>query len=495
MTDLYLSALNIPNQIGVHSVVLLHSDSSPTMSFIASSLPAFNKRHAQSLCRRRSRISLSLSPSSIPRVVKNPRAKKSAVFVEWLKENGMYLSEVATWGRPMHPLAIADETIDDGEVSGRGLIAMKPILQGEAVFEIPYELILTKEVALRSLPLPENVDDYIAIACLLVSERAKGEKSFWKPYFDVLPLDEELIPLFRWSEEDLALLAGSPCIAASKSLGLKLEAEFQSANEMYFENNRETFPEDVFNQEAWEWAFAILFSRAIMLTAEQRIGLVPYADLLNHNPFCSTYIDVHTKPLLDRKVVALYTDRPYNKMDQVFVTYGPKSNSDLLLLYGFVSDRNPYDSVELVVSLSESDPLYERKLAYLAQSGISSTSTFPLYRDRYPMELVEFLRFCVADEEEFTSADFGDFINESNETQVARALVDACQAALDAYPQTREEDDKLMANRSIFQLLSLKQRWAVRQRRAEKRILERTIVNIEKEMSDPTFMFTEVNAT
>ncbi|KAI0567313.1 Rubisco LSMT substrate-binding protein [Gracilaria domingensis] len=407
----------------------------------------------------------------------------------------MYLSEEATWGRPKHPLAIADETTDDGEVSGRGLIAVKPILQGEAIFEVPYELILTKELALQSLPLDDDVDEYIAIACFLISERAKGEDSFWKPYLDILPVDEDLIPLFRWSEDDLALLKGSPCLSACTSLRLKLEQEFESARNQHFSKNPEHFPGDVFCKDAWEWAFAILFSRAIMLTAEQKIALVPYADLLNHNPFCSNYIDVQNKLLLDRKVVALYTDRPYGKMDQVFVTYGPKSNSDLLLLYGFVSDRNPYDSVEIVVSLSESDPLYDRKMEYMQLSGISESTPFPLYRDRYPMELIEFLRFCVADEEEFNNADFGDFINEVNETLVAQALIDACHAALKNYPQSRADDDKLIADRKMFQMLSLKQRWAVRQRRAEKRILERTINNIEQEMSEPTFMFTETNNT
>ena len=34
---------------------------------------------------------------------------------------------------------------------------------------------------------------------------------------------------------------------------------------------------------------------------------------------------------------------------QVYISYGPKSNSDLLLLYGFCLDRNPFDSVEIKV--------------------------------------------------------------------------------------------------------------------------------------------------
>lgn len=422
----------------------------------------------------------------------SPLVQESNNLVNWLEDNGMYLSEAATWGRPRHPMAIANETTDDGESSGRGLIAVKGIVQGEPLFEVPFEVVLTKQRALEDIPeLPEDVNEYIAIATLLVLERAKGDDSFWKPYLDVLPKDEDLIPLFRWSEEDMALLKGSPCIAAAASLRTKLASEFASAEDGIYSSNRDKFPAEVFTLEAWEWAFAILFSRAIMLTAEQRVALVPYADLLNHNPFCSTYIDVQEKQLTGKRFVMLYTDRPYARMDQVFVTYGPKSNGDLLLLYGFITDRNPYDSVDLVVSLSEEDEIFERKKKYLEESGVNTTAIFPLYSDRYPMEMIEFLRFCVAGEEELDNGDFGDFINESNETLVAKTLIEACKAALARYPQTREEDDKLIAERSMYKMLSQKQRWAIRQRRAEKRILERTIANIEQEIRDPTFMFTE----
>lgn len=135
----------------------------------------------------------------------------------------------------------------------------------------------------------------------------------------------------------------SPCpsIAAAKSLKNKLAKEFEMMEKQVFEKDRGKFDEDIFSRDAWEWAFAILFSRAINLTAIEQIALVPYADLLNHNPFCSTYIDVMTERFTGDKYISLYTDRPYSTMDQVFVTYGPKSNSELLLLYGFITDRNP----------------------------------------------------------------------------------------------------------------------------------------------------------
>lgn len=442
-----------------------------------------HSRTAQKIC-------LSLRPSSIP--TKSPGALKSIALESWLTENGMYLSPDASWGRAKHPLVIANETTDDGEYSGRGLVASKSILQNECLFEVPMEVVVTKEVALSQFPVfPDDINEYVAIAALLIVERAKGADSFWAPYIDILPGDDELIPLFRWTDEDRELLNGSPALAAAKSLSFKLKAEFEMAEESYFAPNRELFPADVLTIENWEWAFAILFSRAISLTTDGVVALVPYADLLNHNPFCANFIDVHKEMLTRDKMVRLYTDRPYSITDQVFVTYGPKPNADLLLLYGFVSDRNPYDSVELIVSLSKDDPLYEQKKIYLSESGVDETAAFPLYRDRYPMEMVEFLRFCFANEHEFQTADFGDFVSEENETRVARAIIDACRAALDGYPQTRDEDDKIMTDIAMFKMFSLKQRWAIRHRRAEKRILERTIATIEKETVDPKFMFTE----
>jgi protein-histidine N-methyltransferase len=170
-------------------------------------------------------------------------------------------------------------------------------------------------------------------------------------------------------------------------------------------------------------------------------------------------------------------------------SYGPKSSAELLLLYGFVADRNPYDSVEIYVSPDPSDPLFERKKEYLVSSGLDIQSSFPLYGDRYPMELIEYLRFCVANEEQLETADFGGFICEENESLVARALTEACQVAIESYPQSAEEDKALMSDRGMWNMLSIKARCAIRQRMAEKVILRRTVSNIMKEAAEPSFLF------
>ena len=61
----------------------------------------------------------------------------------------------------------------------------------------------------------------------------------------------------------------------------------------------------------------------------------------------------------------------FKKMEQVFISYGQKSNAELLLLYGFSLDRNPFNAVEISVGLSrddEDDPdgsLYEEKVGQM----------------------------------------------------------------------------------------------------------------------------------
>lgn len=59
---------------------------------------------------------------------------------------------------------------------------------------------------------------------------------------------------------------------------------------------------------------------------------------------------------------------------QVFISYGKKSNGELLLSYGFVPKEgtNPSDSAELLLSLKKSDKCYEEKLQLLKKNGLSA---------------------------------------------------------------------------------------------------------------------------
>lgn len=56
--------------------------------------------------------------------------------------------------------------------------------------------------------------------------------------------------------------------------------------------------------------------------AGEELALVPYADLMNHNPYSNTYIDAQRSgmPLISKsEEVAVYADRGYKKFEQVII--------------------------------------------------------------------------------------------------------------------------------------------------------------------------------
>ena len=127
----------------------------------------------------------------------------------------------------------------------------------------------------------------------------------------------------------------------------------------------------------------MLFSRAIRLrsaTGGETLALVPYADLITHSPYSAAYVDARKGerplPWAEREDddVILYADRAYKKFEQLYISYGQKSNAELLLLYGFALDRNPFNSVALSVGVSSDDPLYEAKAVRVA-AGRTAAAT------------------------------------------------------------------------------------------------------------------------
>lgn len=57
--------------------------------------------------------------------------------------------------------------------------------------------------------------------------------------------------------------------------------------------------------------------------------------------------------------------------------------------------------VDITIGLSKEDPLYDQKKKYLEKSGKDVLAArFPLQRDRYPSELVDFLRLLLVEAED-----------------------------------------------------------------------------------------------
>jgi len=449
----------------------------------------------------------------------NSKLSANAMLVSWLNEQGdVYLSEESTWGEAPHPMAISTETKDEitNESSGRGLLARRDINDGDNLFKVPIKLCLTKESARNALGkdvLSREINEYLAVACQLIHERyVLREKSFWKPYIDVLPETEEVNPTFTWTDEDLSFLKGSPVIAATKSLQMKLQREYDAllgGEDGLINKYPDRFPEEHFTQENWTWAFTMLFSRAIRLRSlkeGETLAMVPYADLINHSPFSQAYIDAREGGdwlfSSGEEEVILYADRGYRRMEQIYISYGQKSNAELLLLYGFAVERNPYNSVDVTVAiapLTESfvkelmddsipvDPLAEEKAEFLDSVGRETLVDFPCYADRYPVELLEFLRLMQMTPDDtrgkpLSEFDYSRTISMANEAAVLTSVIEAVTRQLENYPNSEEDDATMIKEKGMFRLLSYNQRMAIRHRRNEKRLLKRTIAALENQI-------------
>lgn len=449
----------------------------------------------------------------------NTKLSANAALIQWLEEEGdVYLAEVSSWGEAPHPMAISTDTRDEitNESSGRGLLARRDINDGDNLFKVPLKLCMTKRSARKAFGkdvFSSDVNEYLVLACQLIHEKfVMGDESYWKAYIDVLPEVGEVNPTFSWSDEDLSFLDGSPVTAATRSLQMKLQREYDAllAGEMGLcTKYPDRFPRDKYTYENWTWAFTMLFSRAIRLRGlkdGEGLALVPYADLINHSPYSQAYIDACESGdwlfSTGEEEVILFADRGYRRMEQIYISYGPKSNAELLLLYGFAVERNPFNSVDVTVAIAprtESfvkeikdqnipvDPLAEEKIAFLESVGREPMVDFPCYADRYPVELLEFLRLMQMTPEDtrgkaLDQFDYSRTISAANEASILRSVIDAVKRQLGNYPNTEEQDAALIKDKGMFRLFPYNQRMAIRHRRNEKRLLKRTIAALENQI-------------
>jgi histone-lysine N-methyltransferase SETD3 len=355
------------------------------------------------------------------------------------------------------------------------------------------------------------MSDYAAIALHLIAEKNDGDDSFWAPYIAVLPTADEIGCSALWEKEELEqFLDGSPLNNMSQYIRMRLGEEYQSLKDTVMANNPDTFPLEVFSLSAYEWAYAILFSRAAKIDGfpglPEFVCLMPYIDLINHNPNADTYIvgmeeGVNVMGMGDKeRFILVRADKYYDQYEQVYISYGKKSNAQLLLLYGFCLERNAGDFLEVPMGhLLDGDPLAEAKKRWLEYRKIPYDEAFPLYRDRFVSEMMQFLRLLVIQPEDLglpanapdlvldkalNSINFKRADAEVSERRALLILRGICEELLSKYGTTLDEDERLIGDRTMFDLLPKKQRMAMRVRYGEKLILRAVMTTLDRVMNN-----------
>ncbi|MBA0610250.1 hypothetical protein Godav_011118, partial [Gossypium davidsonii] len=251
-----------------------------------------------------------------------------------------------------------------------------------------------------------NVADLPLLATYLISEANLQKSSRWSNYISSLPRQPYSLLYWTRSELDRYLKASQIRLRAVERIA-DITGTFDDLRRRIFSKHPHLFPKEVFNLVTFRWSFGILLSRLIYLSSmDGKVALVPWADMLNHSCEVETYLNYDKSS----QAVVFTTDRAYQSGEQVFISYGKKSNAELLLSYGFVPKEgtNLNDSVELPLSLKISDKCYKQKLKALKKHGLSAyagyiyislsfgSQCYPIQISGWPLELMAYAYLTVS---------------------------------------------------------------------------------------------------
>lgn len=348
--------------------------------------------------------------------------------------------------------------IDRVDVGERGLVALKNIRKGEKLLFVPPSLVIAADTEWTCPEAGEvlkrnYVPDWPLLATYLISEASQMKSSRWSNYISALPRQPYSLLYWTRSELDMYLVASQIRERAIERI-TDVTGTYNDLKLRIFSKYPHLFPEKVFNMDAFKWSFGILFSRLVRLPSmEGKVALVPWADMLNHSSEVETFLDYDKAS----QGIVFTTDRSYQPGEQVFISYGKKSNGELLLSYGFVPTEgsNPNDSVDLVMSLNKSDKCYKEKLEALKKYGLSTPQRFPLQITGWPLELMAYAYLVVSPPdmnrhfEEMAAAASSKTTSKKDlrylelDEQALQFMLDCCESSISKYTKFLEGSGSL----------------------------------------------------
>ena len=392
-----------------------------------------------------------------------------------------YLAASHDWGVTVHP-SVTIRLLDGDDERGVFCRTDSSVPINSVIFSLSFESIMTvayvpesvlhREVltAVQATTLRE--DDLLAL--LLLHERRLGTASKWAKHIMVLPRTYTSIPNF--SAVQLELIRGSNLYSLGSAWQQQLRNDFDELQAVPLHGHKFTTLGEAcagwLTYETYLWALSTVFSRFITLTTAahgQLRGMVPVVDMLNHAPTSQvghTYSDVDG-------MFRVITQQPWAPGEEICLNYGHVSNARLLMLYGFALPNNPYASIEVYASMSPSAP--QVKQDALAHMGILTATPFEVTATALPATLLAFLRVQHARDDESTSVTALAMaaarpLSAETERAACEALRTALEAMRDAYPDTAEDDERLLL---LGQgALGTVERAAVVFRLSEKRVLQ-----------------------
>jgi len=301
-----------------------------------------------------------------------------------------------------------------------------------------------------------------------------------------------------WNQEELAEVGHTLMLHEMVEYKKKkIAADYASILLPFLQENKQLFGGAIPSEDEYRRALSLVYSRTFDFS--ELIGehvFIPFVDFLNHSindtgKAACTYSYNHDKDCFE-----LLAGADYDEGEEVFISYGEKTSSQLLASYGFMYENNAEDTVDITASLfslsplrSVSPPPSRRSPPSLKQLALEDLF-FSLKTDQHTGQpflhasLLNFIRIQHLSPEQkscFLTQDLGQrhdlvrshiIFDDQNEAETNRFLLSALERMLKAFPTTIEEDEHLLA--TCPDLTSSK-RWAIRYRKEEKRLLREYI--------------------
>ena len=244
---------------------------------------------------------------------------------------------------------------------GRGLEATRVVDKNERVLTIPLRAGIVDEGfehPAKARKAIERAPWGVRLACRLLQERRKGERSNYAPYLELIPENVETSPL-HYTEEEVSRVCYPPMEKEIEEMRDAVKKWYTDLNEG---EGREALAGAT--EEEFRNAVAVVHSRTYGVSSGDTgegyfRALLPLADLLNHGG--DEYIDetrsststVSTETVAwseitdeeEESEIAFIAQKTLEPGEEALMSYGERSNDHFLLYYGFVPQRNPHDDV------------------------------------------------------------------------------------------------------------------------------------------------------
>ncbi len=454
----------------------------------------------------------------------------------------------------------------------RGLRASESLASGRPLMTVPHRLVLETTTLSRVPPpsLKDSVDLkvwgespwYVRLSLMLLHEKQLGSTSSRVPWLHVLPTFEqfcECLPL-HWEPEELEQLQYKPILEAIEKQRIEYEGYYNlcgaASGATYDEfiwalhcvRSRSfsgAYEGSVWEERAIQAGFTVVLAIGALLTGAsdpgsilngilavgvttvmrdflvsnrgglKRYVLCPAIDMFNH---CSSYAADVSYEYFSNSFTAK-ASRPFEDGDEVCISYGKRSNDQLLQLYGFSEEDNPSDQYEIRHLLENIDTVLPGgipagRVTLLEDANLLSevrvgTATADGFVDATRLAV----RALVATEDEILKAGGGSLgcaalangpgdkarLTGSNalDDRVDATLADVCALELESFPTSFQDDIailkrsnenpvttkiKLESSSSISDRLSWRAKSALRFRIEKKRVLKNCILALRKKL-------------